>query len=172
MRVKEGGGFAVFNQDGIPRAYASGQLVLPDDPIVRSHGHMLEPAETGIEQATASPGERRRLRLPKGNTVKGATEANPNGRNQSVAPHALDPSDPASPASTFATAQPAAGVVADDVPDEQNPAGGPKASDAGNIGGVDEEKVPTSQGKDAPGSGQTPQEGAKKAQAEQSKGDK
>lgn len=33
-------------------------------------------------------------------------------------------------ASAFAPLQPAAGVVADDVPPEQNPAGGPKASEA------------------------------------------
>jgi hypothetical protein len=33
-------------------------------------------------------------------------------------------------ASQFAPGQPAAGVVADDVPPEQNPAGGPKAADA------------------------------------------
>lgn len=44
-------------------------------------------------------------------------------------PNPLDPNDPTNPASPFAPAQPAAGVVADDVPDEQNPAGGPKASE-------------------------------------------
>jgi hypothetical protein len=36
-----------------------------------------------------------------------------------MAPHNLDPSDPNSPASTFAPAQPAAGVVAPDVADGQ-----------------------------------------------------
>src|ERR1044072_8375078 len=96
MRVREGGGFAVPDQDGLPRVYQRGQLLLPDAPIIKSHGHLLEPAETGIEQATAAPGEKRSLRLPKGRTVKGATEANPNERNQSVAPHTLDPSDPPS----------------------------------------------------------------------------
>lgn len=45
-------------------------------------------------------------------------------------PHYLPPEHEDSPASTFAQAQPAAGVVADDVPDEQNPAGKPKAKDA------------------------------------------
>lgn len=44
-------------------------------------------------------------------------------------PHALPPEHPDSPASPFATEQPAAGVVADDVPKEQNPAGKPKASE-------------------------------------------
>lgn len=45
-------------------------------------------------------------------------------------PHTLPPEHPDSPASPFAPAQPAAGVVADDVPPEQNLAGGPKAADA------------------------------------------
>lgn len=40
--------------------------------------------------------------------------------------HSITPDDPRSPASPFAPAQPAAGVVAADVPDEQNLAGGPK----------------------------------------------
>lgn len=39
----------------------------------------------------------------------------------------LPPDHPDSPASPFAPFQPAAGVVADDVPDWQNPNGGPKA---------------------------------------------
>lgn len=41
----------------------------------------------------------------------------------------LPPDHPDSPASPFAPFQPAAGVVADDVPDWQNPRGGPKAAD-------------------------------------------
>ncbi len=45
-------------------------------------------------------------------------------------PHTLPPEDENSPASTFAPFQPGAGVVADDVPDEQNQAGGKKASEA------------------------------------------
>lgn len=36
-------------------------------------------------------------------------------------------------ATSFAPLQPAAGVVADDVPAEQNPAGGPKASEAEGV---------------------------------------
>lgn len=44
-------------------------------------------------------------------------------------PHLLPPDHPDSAASPFAPFQPAAGVVADDVPDWQNPAGGPKAKD-------------------------------------------
>jgi len=162
MRVKESlGGFAVPSPDGFSRILQTGQIISPDDPITRTHAHLLEPVETGIEQATAEPGRLRRLRLPERQTVEEATKGRPNERNPSVAPHALDPSDPNSPASTFATAQPGAGVVADDVPDEQNQGGGIKASDAGNIGGVDEEKVPTTQGKDAPGSGQTTKDAIK-----------
>lgn len=156
MRVKESiGGFAVPGPDGFARVITPGQIISADDPIIKTHADYLEPVETGIEQATAGPGERRRLRLPERQTVAEATKGRFNERNPSVAPHSLDPSDPNSPASTFATAQPGAGVVADDVPDEQNQAGGPKASDAGNIGGVDEEKIPTNQGQDAPGLGQT-----------------
>lgn len=45
--------------------------------------------------------------------------------------HNLDPSDENSPASPFAPAQPAAGVVAPDVADEQNLAGGPKPDGVG-----------------------------------------
>lgn len=41
-------------------------------------------------------------------------------------PHLLPPEDENSPASPHAAEQPAAGYVAADVPDEQNPAGGPK----------------------------------------------
>lgn len=43
-------------------------------------------------------------------------------------PHALPPDHPDSAASPFAPFQPAAGVVADDVPEWQNPAGGPDAT--------------------------------------------
>lgn len=46
-------------------------------------------------------------------------------------------------ASSFAPLQPAAGVVADDVPPEQNPAGGPRASEAEGTIALPEPQVET-----------------------------
>lgn len=57
-------------------------------------------------------------------------------------PHLLPPEDENSPASPHAHLQPAAGYVAPDVPDEQNPAGGPKGQ--GEPGTADHE--PTGHG--------------------------
>lgn len=114
-------GFAVF--DGAqPRVIKRGALIAGDDPLAASHAHHFEPVENRIEQATATPGERRSIRPSAG-------ADGPDNQEEPV-PHTLPPEDPNSPASPFAPLQPGAGVVADDVPDEQNPAGGPKASDA------------------------------------------
>lgn len=53
---------------GTPVAYRKGEIVDPDDPIVRTHRALLEPFRyphpvrraAAVEQATAAPGERRR----------------------------------------------------------------------------------------------------------------
>lgn len=134
FRVRES--FAVPTGDGVPRAYRQGVLVAADDPIVQTHRAFLVPVSDVVEQATAAPGEVRTLRLPSGVTDQQAAEhrfghahtTSPTG--ETVVPHTLPPEHPDSPASPFAPAQPAAGVVADDVPDEQNKAGKPKAADA------------------------------------------
>lgn len=134
-RVKDGSGFAVPGADGYLQVYKPGDLVRGDDKLVDSHRDYLEPADLGVvERATAAPGERRQLNLS-GRTVADATRPhygsahrNANARGVEM-PHrnGLPPEHPDSPASPFAPQQPAAGVVADDVPDEQNPAGKPKA---------------------------------------------
>lgn len=53
----------------------------------------------------------------------------------------LPPEHPDSPASPFAPFQPQMGVVADDVPDEQNPGGGPKAADVSKKLGAEQRKA-------------------------------
>ncbi len=134
-RVKEA--FAVAGEDGFPRTYAKEKLIAGSDPLAASHRHLLEPVANAVEkttvildveQATAEPGRRRRgLRLPSGVDVRQATEPHPIEEN--TMPHALPPENPLSPASPFAPAQPGLGVVADDVPEEQNPGGGPSAAE-------------------------------------------
>lgn len=144
-RVKEA--FAVPDGDGFLRVYRVGALVGESDPIATTHGDLLEPASSRVvEQATAGPGERRSLRLPSRVTDKQATQhrtghAHTTGTGVDM-PHLLPPEHPDSPASPFAPGQPALGVVADDVPDEQNKAGKPKAADAPNVA-ADVEAVDT-----------------------------
>lgn len=153
-RVKEG--FALPDE-GFLRAYAPGQLLRGDDPVVKSHAQFLEPASNAVvESMTAEPGERRTLRLPQGTTVEGATAhetghahtGTPRGRRaDTVSPHRdrnVKPGDPESPASEFAPAQPAAGVVAPDVTEDQNPAGAPQTDAAGTL--PDGVKLPVAEG--------------------------
>lgn len=144
FRVKEG--FGVPGPEGFVVPYPANTLVRGDDPIVESHGHLLEPADNGVvEAATAVPGERRNLRLPSGRTLADVTAhheghahkttaAATQSGDSTVAPFrdsSIGPDDPRHPASTFAPAQPAAGVVAPDVPDEQNLGGGTRPEDVG-----------------------------------------
>lgn len=129
-RVKEA--FAVPDADGFLRTYATGVLISGNDRIASSHKAFLEPVADAVEAASAAPGERRNLRLPSGVRLRQATAHNTGhahklGENEVV--HALPPEDENSAASPFAAEQPAAGVVADDVPDEQNKANAPKAAD-------------------------------------------
>jgi hypothetical protein len=130
FRVREP--FAVPSTSGpFMDVYPVDMLVNGADAVVRSHRAYLEPLR--VEQATAAPGERRNLPLPSGVTVAQATahrrgHAHDTGDKINMA-HSLPPEDPNSPASPFAPFQPGAGVVADDVVDTQNPAGGTKAAD-------------------------------------------
>lgn len=140
-RVKEA--FAIPGADGFPRTYAVGKLISGSDPLATSHKALLEPVANAVEktattvviageQATAEPGSRRRgVRLPSGVDLKQATEPHTGSAHpkENTVAHALPPTDPNSPASPFASQQPALGVVADDVTDEQNPAGGPTAAE-------------------------------------------
>lgn len=135
-RVRES--FAIPG-DGFMEPYPQGQLVGPDDPVVRSHGHLLEPAENAlVGAATGAPVT---VTLPQAQPLE-VTTAHREGHahktttepytkeGEATMPFrdsSIGPEDPRSPASTFAKDQPGAGVVAADVPDEQNPAGGPKA---------------------------------------------
>lgn len=151
FRVKEG--FAIpGGPDGFMRAYPTGALVDGGDPVATSHGHMMEPASTAVEAATAAPGERRllgRVRLPSGGSVADVTQHRTGHAHQVGAAgvrtptnvdqhegapdmvHALPPDHPDSPASVHAPLQPGLGVVADDADERgQNLAGGPKSSKA------------------------------------------
>jgi hypothetical protein len=124
-RVRES--FAVYDGAGNPRVLPAGAFIKGDDPLVRTHKALLQPISQHIEQATAGPGEIRPVTIP--------AEPRIGTRNtkETDMPHALPPEHEDSPASPFAPGQPAAGIVADDVPPEQNPAGKPKAADAPTI---------------------------------------
>jgi hypothetical protein len=110
-----------------------------NDPAIKGRKELFQPMSEYVEQATKAPGERRPVHIPSAVTAEEAVKERsgnrPYGplRGGDRMPHMLPPEDPDSPASPFAPGQPAAGVVADDVPDEQNPAGGPKAADAPRI---------------------------------------
>lgn len=48
------------------RKFSRGQLVSPTDPDVKGREHLFEDtASAGVEQATAAPGELRRVAVPK-----------------------------------------------------------------------------------------------------------
>lgn len=121
---------------GFPRVVRAGDLIGADDPLVRTHRGLLQPVSEFIEQTTQAPGEARPVRLPTAVTVEQATQhrtGHAHREGEGHMPHNLPPEHEDSPASPFAPGQPAAGVVADDVPAEQNPSGGPKAADAPTI---------------------------------------
>jgi hypothetical protein len=152
--------FAVAGEDGFPRPYPVGTLVAGDDPIATSHIDYLERVDLHpVEKATAAPGERRTLRLPSGLSVGEATRGRRDAAlNQGEAmAHNVPPSDPNSLASPFAPFQPSAGVVADDVPDEQNAAGGVKAADYSGPDGGDAEVLENAQVAKSEAAGVTPE---------------
>ena len=127
--------FAVYH-DGVPRHIRRGDVVAGDDPILSTHGAQFRPVDDLVEKATQWPGERRAVRFPERVTAREASAAagTPDHRTHNTplevaVPHSLPPEHEDSPASPFAPLQPSAGVVADDVPPEQNPAGGPLAKD-------------------------------------------
>ncbi len=110
------------------RVITEGSIVSASDPAYKAHKELFQPMSEYVEQTTQAPGEVRPVQIP--------SEARRGQRNRAEGdpmPHVLPPEHPDSPASQFAPGQPAAGVVADDVPPEQNPAGGPKAADAPTI---------------------------------------
>ena len=137
-RAKED--FAVF-VNGVPRIIHVGDVVSADDPLVAPKSPNRAAFTTTsewIEQTTQAPGELRPVRMPSGVTYAEAVKPRdvrdgPRNTKESDMPHALPPEHEDSPASPFAPGQPAAGIVADDVPDEQNPSGGTKAADAPTI---------------------------------------
>lgn len=51
------------------RIVREGDIVSSDDPVVRKHAALFEPITVPVvEQATAAPGERRSVRIPKKET--------------------------------------------------------------------------------------------------------
>lgn len=129
--------FAVPDGLGSMRLVQAGQFVAGDDPVVASNRGELQPVSEFIQQATATPGEARPVRMPSGVTAEEATRARDvrdgprNKGKAAVMPHALPPEHEDSPASTFAPFQPAAGVQADDVVEKgQAPEGALSASEA------------------------------------------
>lgn len=132
--------FAVF-VDGVPRIIHVGDVVAASDPLVAPKSpnrHAFMSTSDWIEQTTQTLGDPRPVRMPSGVTQAEAIQPRdvrngPRNQKETYVPHALPPEHEDSPASPFAPGQPGAGVVADDVPPEQNPAGGPKAADAPTI---------------------------------------
>lgn len=61
--------FAIY-RDGVPVVYGNGAEVMGSDPILRTHRLHFEPAvervlrRSGVEQATAAPGEFRDVSHP------------------------------------------------------------------------------------------------------------
>lgn len=130
--------FAVPGPGGMPRVIREGDVLSAGDPAVKSNKEAFQSMDDYVEQATAAPGEKRPTRFPSAVTQEDAVKARdtrvgPRNPKENDMPHALPPEHEDSPASPFAPGQPSAGVVADDVPPEQNPAGGPKAADAPKI---------------------------------------
>lgn len=126
--------FVVFN-DGVPRVVHVGDVVAATDPLVASKSpnrQAFQPMTEYIEQTTQAPGEKRSVSIPTEGR-SGWRGRRTNEGDTDMSPHMLPPEHEDSPASPFAPGQPAAGVVADDVPPEQNPAGKPKAADAPTI---------------------------------------
>jgi hypothetical protein len=135
--------FAIPDGTGGMRTIAVGELLRGNDPLLKTHSHLFESASTGVEQATAAPGERRSVTLPEGRPLSEVVAPHPNEGDETVVHH-LPPEHPDSPASPFAPAQPAAGVVADDVPKEQNPGGGiPAAKASAKKVGADKANAPS-----------------------------
>jgi hypothetical protein len=147
--------FAVPGADGMPRVIQEGTIVGHDDPALRTRRELFQPMGEYIEQTTQAPGEVRPIRIPSGVTAEEASKARDvrdgprTTREETDMVHHLPPEHPDSPASQFAPGQPAAGVVADDVPAEQNPAGGPKAADAPAIENTPPEPQTTQQAANA-----------------------
>jgi hypothetical protein len=112
--------FAAPFGSGLVEVVKEGTLVSDSDPRYRANPAAFQPISEIVEQTTAAPGEKRSLSAALRNR----------GRNRTM-PHRnpLPPEHEDSPANPVAPLQPAAGYVAPDVPDEQNPAGGPKSSD-------------------------------------------
>lgn len=54
LRAKEG-----FYVASLGITVKGGQIVAADDRVVKGRENLFEPAETGVEQATRAPGERR-----------------------------------------------------------------------------------------------------------------
>lgn len=146
--------FAVPGPDGMPRVIQEGTIVGHDDPALKTRRELFQPMSEYIEQTTQAPGEKRAVRMPSGVTQAEAVKARdvrdgPRNKSGDDMPHTLPPEHEDSPASPFAPGQPAAGIVADDVPPEQNPAGGTKAADAPTITNTPPEPQTAQQAADA-----------------------
>ncbi len=62
LRVRES--FTFDDAAGVPRVFRKGEIVRGDDPAVKGHESLFEPAVSAaraVEVTTAAPGERRSL---------------------------------------------------------------------------------------------------------------
>ena len=63
--------------DGVPKVIPVGHLVEDGDPLLNGRTHLFEPVEAhvsrqrGVEEATATPGEKRNVRRPRQSRSKG-----------------------------------------------------------------------------------------------------
>lgn len=60
--------FIVADKKGIGRLVSEGDLLPVDDPVMKGRAHLFVDLEEGVEQATASPGEKRSVRRPRTST--------------------------------------------------------------------------------------------------------
>ena len=158
-------GFAIYH-NGVPRHIRRGDVVGGDDPILKTHAAMFREVDSLVEKTTAWPGERRAVRFPERVTAQEASAGvgTPHHRTIKTMPeeamgHQYPPEHENSAASPEAPFQPSAGVVADDVPDEQmvdpksvrskdfTPPGDPATSPAVSTANVDDAKEDAEKGK-------------------------
>lgn len=79
--------------NGVPKVMRPGQLVQDDDPVMKGREHLFEDIEEymhrqspQVEEATAEPGARRSLRLPRKQAAKKAAAKKPAAKKTTAPP--------------------------------------------------------------------------------------